>query len=256
MKRRTVHFWSPESVQTRHVALPPESQLCLQVNGEQLLRIAATPFQQKALAVGFLYYSGIITTLDEIAVMHLSAEGTCVDVWLTHGVEKAKRGPLLTSGCGMGQVLDELYAPLQPLRDDLRQNPETLLKMMATLQAKAELYHHTQGVHAAGIFSPAGDLLLIAEDIGRHNSLDKLLGLSLLERIDTEGRVLLTTGRVSSEMVSKAARMGTPIVASLSAFSSMAAALAQGWGITGAGYVRGKGMRIYTHPERLLDLTN
>lgn len=248
MQQDTIQLWTPS-----HAELPPETILCIQVNGEPLLRVAASLVLQEALAVGFLYYSGIIQHQDEIEVLHLSREGACVDIWLTHALDDRSQSqdPLLTSGCGRGLVWGDLYRPDAPLEDELRVSPEKISAMMGTLQANARLYHQTRGVHSSALFSPAGELLALAEDIGRHNTLDKLLGLCLLEGIVSEGAILLSTGRISSEMVSKAARMRAPIVGSLTAITSLAATLAEEWGMTTVGYVRGRGMQICTHPRRL-----
>ncbi len=252
MEERTVYHWHNGAVSTRAVQLPPEMQLTLQVNGKQLLRIAASPTQQNALAVGYLYYSGFIQSREDIEVIHISNHGACADVWLTHALPPEHGPRLLTSGCGMGVVLGELYAPPAPLAHETRITPEALLELLAQLQIRAELYRQTQGVHTSGLFTPNGELLALAEDIGRHNTLDKLLGLCLLEDIQSDGALLLTTGRVSTEMMSKAAKLGAPITASLTALSSGALKLAEEWGITAVGYARGRNMRIYTHPERVL----
>jgi len=101
------------------------------------------------------------------------------------------------------------------------------------------------------LFTPTGEALATMTDVGRHNTLDKLLGACLLGGRCMEGNVLLTTGRLSSEMVSKAARMRVPITASLRAVTSTAVELAEAWGITAVGYVRGQQMIVYSHPERL-----
>jgi len=251
VQQDTIQLWTPQGVYPQDVALPPETIFHIQVNGEPLLNIAASPTRPESLAVGFLYYSGIIQHQEEIEVLHLSKEGTCIDIWLTHSLDEKTREPLLTSGCGRGVVLGGLYRPDTPLEDELRIHPERLITMMGTLQSNAHLYQQTRGVHSSALFSPAGELLALAEDIGRHNTLDKLLGLCLLEDLVSEGAILLSTGRISSEMVSKAARMRAPIVGSLTAITSLAATLAEEWGMTTVGYVRGRGMQICTHPWRI-----
>ena len=194
MQQETIQLWTAQGVYPQDIALPPETIFRILVNGEPLLNIAASPTRPEALAVGFLYYSGIIQHQDEIEVLHLSKEGTCIDVWLTHALDDKTREPLLTSGCGRGVVLGGLYRPDTPLEDELRIPPERLVTMMGTLQANARLYQQTRGVHSSALFSPEGKLLALAEDIGRHNTLDKLLGLSLLEGIATAGAILLSTG--------------------------------------------------------------
>ncbi|MBN1486709.1 MAG: formate dehydrogenase accessory sulfurtransferase FdhD [Anaerolineae bacterium] len=250
---QTLYEWTPQGVTTHKGALPPEILLCIHINGKELLRIAATPILQEALVAGFLYYSNVIQSRDEIKVLRQNDEGTCVDVWLSHEVETGTlKNPLLTSGCGMGVILGDLYQLAAPLKNPLHIEPQDLANMMTELHIKAELYQKTQGIHASALFTPEGKLLVLAEDVGRHNTVDKILGTCLLQGIPTGGTILLTTGRVSSEMISKAAKLRTPIVGSLTALTSTAVAFAEKWKITGVGYIRNTKMRIYTHPQRIL----
>lgn len=251
MQHHAITLWTPQGISRQSLPLPPEVKLCLQVNGVHLLNIAASPVQLEALVLGFLYYSNIIQRRDEVAAFHWARENTCADVWLTHQVPPLDGERLLTSGCGQGQVLGGMFHPDAPLTAELSLSPQELNVMLGQLKAQAQLYRQTQGLHASALFTPRGELRFLAEDVGRHNTLDKLMGHCLLEGCDPAGMVIGTTGRVSSEMISKAARMRVPLVASLTAFTSMSVNLAQQWGITGVGYVRRYGMRIYTHPQRL-----
>lgn len=258
-----VSVWTSEGIAIEDwQMLPAETPLCIHVNGIELISIAASPIQQEALVLGFLHYAGLIDSAAEVRALHFSqrhAENSavidhtfCADVWLDHEVEALPVPWMRTSGCGSGVVLGELREPAEPLGDTTQVLPERLLRMRQTLQAGANHYHQTRGIHASGLFTPEGDLLALAEDIGRHNTLDKLLGLCLMDNITSEGMVLFTTGRISSEMISKAAWLRTPIVGSMTAPSSLAAALADSWGITVAGYVRAGQVRVYTHPWRIL----
>lgn len=250
MEERLVYQWTAQGLTPRQVRLPAEIQLSLHINGQEWIALAASPQQLEALVIGFLYYANLIQSPADIAALHFS-QGPCADVWLAHDPGPLPSRQLLTSGCGGGTVMGELYRPAAPLPPDSPLNPATLPAMMRTLQQQATLYHQTHGVHSSGLFTPEGALLLLAEDIGRHNTLDRLMGLALLQQVATAGLILLTTGRISSEMLSKAARMGTPIVASLTAVSSLAVTLAEEAGITVIGYLRGERWRLYTHPERL-----
>lgn len=250
MDERTVYQWTAQGLTPRQVRLPAEIQLSLHLNGQEWVTLAASPLQREALVIGFLYYTGLIQAPTDIAALHFSQD-SCADVWLTHDPGPLSARRLLTSGCGGGLVPGELYRPATPLPAAVTVAPAALSAMMRTLQQQATLYQQTHGVHSSGLFTPEGLLLLLAEDIGRHNTLDKLMGLALLQRVETAGLVLLTTGRISSEMMSKAARMGTPVVASLTAASSLAVTLAEEANITVIGYLRGERLRLYTHPERL-----
>ncbi|MCP4515904.1 MAG: hypothetical protein GY824_11835, partial [Delftia sp.] len=125
-----------------------------------------------------------------------------------------------------------------------------VLELMGQLQKAAVLYSRSQGVHASALSDGEG-LLAVAEDVGRHNTLDKIRGECLRRNLPTAGKILLTTGRVSSEMLGKAADMETPVVVSRTSPTSLSLTLAEAWGITLIGYVRGRRMRVYSGAWRL-----
>jgi FdhD protein len=118
------------------------------------------------------------------------------------------------------------------------------------MQLGADLYRRARGIHTAVLATPE-QLLLQVEDIGRHNCLDKLRGLAMQQDIDTQGKILMSSGRISSEMINKARRLGTPIVCSRTSPTSLSVALAEAWQITIVAYLRQDRMRVYTHPQRL-----
>jgi len=118
------------------------------------------------------------------------------------------------------------------------------------MRATEVLYPVTRGVHASALCTPAG-LLLMAEDVGRHNTLDKLWGKAMQAGVSTRGRIIVTTGRISSEMLGKAVKMGAPVIASRTSPTSRSVALARAWGMTLAGYIRRGGFRVYAGEERL-----
>jgi FdhD protein len=251
-----VYVWRQGEVTVQSYILPGEEEFCIYVNGQSLVRLMASPPERKALVVGFLAYAGIIDTPADIAKLHFSEGETCADVWLSGdktSVEPrlAAHNALLTSGCGRGVVLGDLYAPTSPLPARPILSPVRLFEMAKVLQDATTHNPHIHGVHTSALFTPDGDVIAMMTDVGRHNTLDKLLGFCLLEGRVTEGDVLVTTGRLSSEMVSKAARMGIPVAATLRAVTSTAVHLAEAWGITTVGYLRGQQMVIHTHPERL-----
>src|SRR3989337_1580602 len=170
-------------------------------------------------------------------------------VWLNHGFTKPERR-ILTSGCGGGITFEDPSLGIRPLNTDLHIDPGALFPLFTRLNSPDSLYARARGVHTAAL-SDGEELLVAAEDIGRHNTLDRLQGLCLIGGIETQGRILLATGRVSSEMLRKGARMGCPIIASRNSPTSMSVAMAEAFNITLAGYVRQGSMRVYTHPERL-----
>jgi FdhD protein len=226
-----------------------EGLVTLYVNGVEWATIMCTPREQDWLALGFLANEGFIHSLGQVEILHVGRPGCCVDVWLSQPVSKPQR-EIITSGCGGGLTFDDPESGIAPLQDDLRLEPERLYGLFNQLHYPGSLHGRARGVHAAGL-SDGERVLLTVEDVGRHNTLDKLRGACLAQGIDTRGRILLATGRVSSEMLRKGARMGCPIIASRNSPTSMSVAMAEAYNITLAGYVRQGSMRVYTHPRRL-----
>jgi len=226
-----------------------EALVSLHVNGQELATIAATPIRQDWLAVGFLANEGMITSKDEVRAVHICPSGLCVDVWLTHEIEMPRKR-ILTSGCGGGVTFDDLTGAQPPLDSDLTLPAGQLHHLMEQLTSVARLYHRTRGVHASALFRN-GEMLSSAEDVGRHNTLDKVRGDCLLRGVDTRGSILLSTGRISSEMLNKAAKMGCPIVASRTSPTSLSIQLARAWNMTLVGYLRRGKLLVYANEWRL-----
>jgi FdhD protein len=234
-----------------------EKECCIYVNGEELLTMAATPVQLEALALGFLLNEGIITRPAEVVELAVKGNGACVDVWLDRPVVLPTR-KILTSGCTGGVTFNELAARLDPLESTFATTLDELQEALRALYAAGSLYAITRGVHTSILWRD-GVVLAAAEDVGRHNTLDKLRGICLQQGVDPSGSLLLSTGRISSEMLSKAVRMGCPIVVSRTSATSMSVELARRWNVTLIGYFRGNvknnrigQTRFYSHPERIL----
>jgi FdhD protein len=226
-----------------------EAFVTLYLNGHELVTIMATPLQLDALGLGFLANEGLIMGMDAVDHVHISQESCCVDVWTRHAVVVPERR-VITSGCGGGVTFIDQRLGIDPLEMDLQIDSGRLHEVFNLLQQKDSLYARARGVHTAGV-TDGGQILAVAEDVGRHNTVDKVAGLCLQNGITTHGRMLLTTGRISSEMLTKAARMGCPIVASRNSPTSLSVELAEELNITLIGYVRRSSMRVYTHPERV-----
>lgn len=228
-----------------------EMTLTIYLNGVDFVSIMATPLNQEWLAVGFLKNEGLITGLDDISDLKVSGEGCCVDVWTKQDLKLPEK-MVLTSGCGKGITRAELEEQLDPLPLGESMTPGTLLEAFTRLQASDSLYARARGVHAAGlVVLESGEILQVAEDVGRHNAIDKLQGACLYNQIPTRGRALLTTGRISSEMLRKGALMGCPIIASRTSPTTAAVGLASAWQITLVGYARHGKLRVYSFPERM-----
>ncbi len=233
--------------------VPSEMALALYVNGQELVSILCTPTKLTCLVLGFLYSEGVIKGVNEVVGMRVCEEESLADVRLSNKEYALPTQRILTSGCGGGVAF---RTGTEKIDSGLSVTPADVLSRMMELQEKAELFRSCGGVHTSAL-SDARSLLVVAEDIGRHNTLDKIQGECLLTDVSTRDRMLLTTGRISSEMLLKAARMATPIVASRSAPTERAILLARELGITLVGYARGSRLSVYSHEERVqgADLT-
>ena len=226
-----------------------EAPVTIYVNGQELATIMASPQDLDCLALGFLRNEELIDSLDDVDHFHQPKNRCCVDVWLTRTIKMPGR-TILTSSCGGGITFTDPTNEIEPLQDGVSLSPKRLFQLFQRLHFPGSLYSRSRGVHAAGLSDGEG-MLAIAEDVGRHNAVDKLLGKCLLLGIKTEGQILLATGRVSSEMLRKGAVMGCPIIASRNSATSMSVEMARAWKITLIGYVRERTMRVYSHPERV-----
>ena len=226
-----------------------EAQVTIYLNAKELVTIMSTPRDLDALALGFIFNEGLIFNLDEVDHVHVSLRGCCVDVWLKHAVKHPRR-KIITSGCGGGVTFRDPSSTIRPLEVELNVDPERIFELFNHLQQPDSLYARARGVHTAGLADDK-KLLCWVEDVGRHNTIDKVQGIALKEAIETEGRILLVSGRISSEMLLKAVIMGCPVIASRNSPTSLSIRLAEELNITLIGYVRRSTMRIYTHPGRL-----
>jgi len=240
------HEWQLDEIE-----IIEETLITIYVNGQELITLMGSPLDLDWLALGFLKNEGLIAGVDEVERIRVSPNGCGVEVWLKRSFEKPER-VIVTSGCGRGVTFNDPADRIEPFRDTLRIEPEHIGTAINHLQSKDSLYARARGVHAAGLLNPDDNqLLAVAEDIGRHNSIDKVHGACLVEGIETHGLVLLTTGRISSEMLRKGALMGCPIIASRTSPTSLSVNMARTWNITLVGYVRRDGVQVYSSPERL-----
>jgi FdhD protein len=227
-----------------------ESLACISVNGEEVATFMCSPRDLDKLALGFLYNEGLIAGMDEVRAVHIAKNNACVDVWLHRMEFERPQRTIITAGCGGGVTFDDLSQQHEPLVSDLAAAPEDLARLMRKLHLGATLYQQARGIHTA-VLAERDRVLLQVEDIGRHNCLDKLQGAALLAGIPTRDKLVLSSGRISSEMLNKARRMGVPIVCSRTSPTSLSVALAEAWNMTIVAYIRQDRMRVYTHPERL-----
>jgi len=237
------------SWQTKVLNLPREMSFTIYINTHELVTILCTPAKLNCLTLGYLSAEGIIGSMQDVVSMRVCEDDSLADVMLKDKEIKLPEKRILTSGCGGGISL--AGGKVGPkVESDLTVAPEQLLGLMRSMLRRAELYNLSGGIHTSALADPEA-ILVIGEDIGRHNTLDKIVGESMLLKIPTRDKILVSSGRVSSEMLRKASRMGTPIIASLTAPTESAVMMARELEICLVGYVRGNSMTVYSKPERL-----
>ncbi len=228
-----------------------ETPVSLTVNGEVWITFMCTPIHLEALAVGFLYNEGIIEKMGEVENVRVCEHGDNVDVWLNHAASQPTSWRR-TSGCTGGvTAVDLLTKPNISLdRINFEVSPDAVGHLVEMLFESQSLYRETGGVHTSAL-SDGENVLVSAEDIGRHNTLDKIAGLCLMNNIFPEKRILITTGRISSEMLQKAARLNAPILISRTSPSSLSIEMAERYGITLIGYARKHRYNVYSNSQRV-----
>lgn len=229
-----------------------ESAWPLVINDEHWLTVLCTPVKLDYFVLGFLFNEGLITSTADVLNLKIGQEPEAViRVELRDRDLRLPQRRTLTSGCGGGITFVDLAAAREPVRTSFQITAGQISELMARLMAAvAHNYHHVGGFHTAGL-SDGHQLLVTATDIGRHNTLDKVAGECIACSISMRNTILLTTGRVSVEMLGKAARMHVPVVATLNSPTHLAIELAREWNITLIGYARGTKMHVYTGWERV-----
>ncbi|MDQ0504730.1 formate dehydrogenase accessory sulfurtransferase FdhD [Xanthobacter agilis] len=239
--------------------VPEETPVALTFNGTTHAVMMATPTDIRAFALGFALTEGIVAapadilSIDELVV----EDGIEARLWIAEenmrGFSARRRALAGPTGCGLCGVesLAEAVKPAARVTCNLRLTPAEILAAMAALGPLQGLNHETRAVHAAAYAEPDAGILAMAEDVGRHNALDKLVGMAVTHGFDTSKGLLVLTSRVSVEMVQKASVLGTGIIAAVSAPTALAIRTAEAAGITLCAVVRADGFEIFTHPERI-----
>lgn len=234
--------------------MPVERPVTIFMNDVEVATTQATPTDLEELALGFLLAEGLVADRDALRSVDTDRKRGLVYVETDESVpdELVYKTRYLTSGCGTGVTFSSVghARNLAKVTTDVRVEADALHAMMREMSAQAAAYRDTGGMHSCGL-GRAGSLLLVREDVGRHNAVDKLLGRAWLDGVATSDAVLLTTGRISYEMAVKAAKARVPVVVSRSAVTDLAAEIGEELGITLAGYCRGGGIVLYTHAWRV-----
>ena len=235
-------------------AIATEFPVTIILNDQELVTLLCSPKNLEYLAVGFLSSEGFLNSKDEIkkivvddqkGVVRLETVG---DKGLAQDV-LFKR--LITSGCGRGaSFYSAADAASQKVESQMKISADEIFALVREFQHSSEVYLATHGVHSAALCDRKS-ILIFSEDIGRHNTIDKIFGKCLLEDIPTEDRVVITSGRISSEILHKVAKRSIPIIISISAPTNLGVKVADTLGITLIGSVRGKKMNVYTNEWRI-----
>lgn len=234
--------------------IPAESPYTIYLNDVEIATVQASDGDLEDMAVGFLLSEGLLHDRDAFKSVDLDAKRGLLYVSSEEVVPEdlVYRTRYITSGCGKGVTFSSLghARGLEVVTREMKVSPHDLYYWMSELSKRSGQHRERGGYHSCGLVL-AGELQLVREDIGRHNAVDKLLGHAWLERMPVERGLVLVSGRISYEMIVKAAKSKIPFVASRSAATDLAAEIARDLGITLIGYVRGGKMVAYTHPERI-----
>ncbi len=276
-QNRPIHQWRENEAAERQDPVVMEEPFEIRVNGRNLAVIMRTPGSSvetdRELALGFLLSEGIISRPAQLEAIVRSRdadglpEENVLDVKApgvnpfdrAEGADEAsfERRFVVASSCGLcgkNSIQDACrrLPPLAASQNSFKVQPATLYNLPDRLREAQAVFEQTGGLHAAGLFDFEGNLLLVREDIGRHNAVDKIIGRQALDgNFPLEGKILLVSGRISFEIVQKALAARLPLVAAVSAPSTLALDLADEGGITLVGFLRNRSMNVYTHPGRV-----
>ncbi len=250
-----------------------EEPLEIRVGQESLIVVMRTPGHDFELAAGFLYTESLITSGDDIEIIaycdedvteteggSLSSLENIVNVQLTEELNLDtqsgwQRNFHANASCGLcgKMTIDSVRQQVSPLNSGFHINQAVLYQLNDRLRTAQSVFEKTGGLHAAGLFDETGELLIVREDIGRHNAVDKVIGQALLsDLVPLERYILMVSGRASFEIVQKALFARIPVVVAVSAASTLAVDLAQEGNLTLIGFMRGQSMAVYTCPGRVL----
>jgi len=232
-----------------------EIKLEIVVNSKRIGALMSTPVDQEALSVGYLMSEGIISSVEDIKEIKIENDGMRVEVQAKTNEESIKRldsEGVIISGCGKSMTanIDPDSIEAKVIKNDVKLDANLLFEEMSQFYTECPLYEQTGCVHTAKLYIDK-DTYFIGEDIAQHNTIDKAIGKALLAGKEIKNSFLMVSGRLSSEMVAKAIMHQIPILASRTATTCLGFKIAEKFNLTLLGFVRGKGMNIYTKPERI-----
>ena len=232
-----------------------ENPLTVEIKGVGTYTMMCTPCDETALAVGFAFSEGLLRNKNDIHLLEVCPDNRqVIRMRLADGNEETnkQRRILITSSCGIcgSENIEKIIQSLPTAGDSLRITKGELTRMPEVLRERQEIFRRTGGTHAVGLIR-TGEIIAVGEDIGRHNAFDKAVGRCILREIPTAGCAAVLSGRMSFEMVAKAARAGVELIAAVSAPTTLAVETAQQCNITLCGFVRGKEATVYCHSHRI-----
>jgi len=239
---------------TDHVA--EEKPLHVFLNKAHYVTILCSPTNLRELAIGHLLSEGVVRAIDEIKGTSLKGEVCRVELKSNVNLEKRLErlklhSRVIVSACG-GSKLYQYSGKIRRIESNLKVKAKIVLECVNRLNFAAGVFRKTGGVHAAALYRADGGMLAFAEDVGRHNAVDKVIGIAALGKTEFGQCFLALSGRLTGDMVYKAARVGLPMMASLAAALDSGIVIAERAGLTLVGFVRGKRMNVYSSPERIL----
>jgi FdhD protein len=229
-----------------------EVPVSVHVNGSEYAVLMATPTDLDALALGFLIGEGVIGPKAKVEDLKVNKREWIVSVSLSGEFDSTRKRGLVTSGCAAIALFKGAFelVGVERVKSRLRMKATAVQKLIGQTTRRSEAYKQTGGIHSASMAGQEG-IVLFAEDVGRHNAVDKVIGRAFLDGLETGDKVLLCTGRISSEILVKAARSGIPVVVSRTSPTDLSARLADKLGITLIGFVRGGNVSVYTGAQRI-----
>ena len=235
-------------------SLAQETMWSMVVNDEPWVRLLCTPEKLDYLALGFLAGEGIISKMSDVDMLEVhegdAGAGNAILVRLSNPNQDLPSQRIIASGCTGGVTFD-VGDNLQPMESGMTVTPQQISGLMQEMHRAAVEYRRTRGLHSAAV-ATQDSILALAEDLGRHNAVDKIRGECLARDIVTSDRLVLTSGRISSEMLRKAIMMDAPIIVSRTSPTDLSVEVARRLNVTIVGYVRGKRMRVYSGGHRVL----
>jgi FdhD protein len=256
--------WHGGATSARTEKLAVEEPLEIRLAGRRFTLTMRTPGHDEELAAGFLFAEGFINDATELGEIRRvrgrkgAPEPNAIDIILNVPADglraRLKRNFVMSSSCGIcGKTsIDSIRRRVMPPADSARASPAILLALSQKLRGGQRVFAATGGLHGAAIFSLDGTMLAIREDVGRHNAVDKVIGFALTNAmVPLSQLIMMVSGRLSFEIVQKAAAAGVPILAAVSAPSSLAVELAEEIGTTLVGFLRDGSFNIYTRPDRI-----